>query len=95
MTTRVGPMIANLARAHGLTIGQVAEALGIHRNRLADKIAGRLPFRESEILAAAKLFGVEPGQLFEDPLALLSGRSSSAWIRRFAGQRRHLRPVAA
>lgn len=85
MTTRVGPMIATLARAHELTIGEVADELGIHRNRLADKIAGRQPFRESEIIAAAELFGVEPGRLFEDPLALLNGRSSSAWMRRVAG----------
>lgn len=78
MTTRVGPMINTLARAHGLTRGQVADALGVHPNRLADKIAGRQPFRESEILAAAELFRVAPGRLFEDPLALLSGVSEFA-----------------
>lgn len=72
-------MIATLTRAHGFTRAQVAGALGIHPNRLADKIAGRQPFRESEIIAAAELFGVTPGRLFEDPLALLSGVSESAW----------------
>lgn len=90
MTTRVGPMIATLTRAHGYTRGQVAAALGIHPNRLADKVAGRQPFRESEILAAAELFGVSPGRLFEDPLLLLTGGSESAWNGRVAGQR-HLR----
>lgn len=76
-------MISTLARARGLTMGQVAEELGIHRNRLADKIAGRQPFRESEILAAAELFGVAPGRLFDDPLELLgvTGGSSSACTR--------------
>lgn len=90
MTTRVGPMIATLARAHGLTRGQVAAAIGIHPNRLADKIAGRQAFREDEILAAAELFGVTPGRLFGDPVALLTGGSESAWPRRTAGQRHRL-----
>lgn len=85
-------MITTLARAHGVTLGQVADELGIHRNRLADKIAGRQPFRESEIIAAAAFFGVTPGQLFQDPLELLgvTGGSSSAWTHR----RHHLALVA-
>jgi transcriptional regulator with XRE-family HTH domain len=89
-------MISTLARARGVTQSDLAIELGIHRNRLADKIAGRVDFKESEIVAAARYFGVEPGRLFEDPLKLLgvTGGSSSAWIRRWAGQR-HLRVVAA
>ena len=87
-------MIATLTRAHGLTRGQVAAALGVHPNRLADKIAGRQPFRESEIIAAAELFGVAPGRLFEDPLALLSGVGESAWTP-LVQVRRHLELVAA
>lgn len=71
-------MIATLTRAHGLTRGQVAAALGVHPNRLADKIAGRQPFRESEILAAAELFRVPPGRLFEDPLELLGVTTSGS-----------------
>lgn len=94
MDTRVGPMIAALARAKGVSMGELADVLGIHRNRLSDKIAGRHAFRESEILAAADYFGITPGRLFGDPVALLTGGSESAWTRRTAGQR-HLELVAA
>lgn len=81
MTTKVGPMVATLMRARGLTIGQLADEVGIHRNRLGDKIAGRMAFREEDILAVAEALGVKPGQLFDDPLELLgvtptSGSSS-------------------
>lgn len=85
-------MVATLARAKGVTLGQVADHLGIHRNRLTDKISGRQHFRESDILALADYFGVAPGQLFGDPVALLTGGSSSACTDRAAG---HLRLVAA
>jgi len=83
MTTRVGPMLATLMRAKGVTIGELAQVLGVHRNRLGDKIAGRYPFKEAEIIAAAAFFGVTPGQLFEDPLVLLgvTSGSESAWTR--------------
>lgn len=71
MTTRIGPMVATLARAQGITYGDLAVKVGIHRNRLGDKIAGRRAFREQEIIALADFFGVSPGHLFEDPLELL------------------------
>lgn len=71
MTTRIGPMVATLAKAQGLTYGDLAAKLGMHRNRLGDKIAGRRAFREQEIIALADFFGVSPGHLFEDPLVLL------------------------
>lgn len=79
-------MVATLARAKGVTLGEVAEVLGIHRNRLTDKINGRQHFRESDIVALADYFGIEPGRLFGDPLVLLTGGSSSAWTRRTPGQ---------
>lgn len=50
---------------------QAAAHLGIHRNSLAEKIAGRRPFLEDEILALAAYFDIPPGRLFEDPAALL------------------------
>lgn len=90
MTTRVGPMVATLARARGMTTSDLALATGIHRNRLADKIAGRRAFTEGEIVGLADVLGVPPSKLFDDPLALLTGGSSSACVRIFAGQR-HLR----
>jgi len=71
MTTRIGPMVATLARAQGITYGELAIKVGIHRNRLGDKIAGRRAFREQEIIALADFFGVSPGHLFEDPRELL------------------------
>lgn len=79
----IGTMVATLARAKGVTVVALAGELGMHRNRLQDKIAGRRDFSESEIRRIAAYFGVTPGQLFEDPLELLgiSGGSSSAWIR--------------
>lgn len=83
-------MVATLARARGLTTSALAEAIGIHRNRMADKIAGRQPFREQEILALAELLDVPPGRLFDDPVALLTGGSGSAWTRRTAGRRLEL-----
>lgn len=86
MTTLVGPMVATLARARGISTSELAGRIGIHRNRLADKIAGRQPFRESEIVGLAEALGVDPGRLFGDPVELLTGGSSSAWIRRVAGQ---------
>lgn len=52
-------------------MSEVARATGIHRNRLADKVAGRRDFTEPEILGLAGYFGVEPGHLFQDPLELL------------------------
>lgn len=86
-------MVATLARAKGVTLGQVADHLGIHRNRLTDKINGRMHFRESDIVALADYFDVPPGRLFGNPLALLTGESESAWTRRSAGQR-HLAAAA-
>lgn len=94
MTTAVGPMIATLARAKGIPLGDVAQALGIHRNRLTDKMRGRQAFREDEIVAAARFFDVPVGRLFDNPVALLTGVSESAWTRTTAGQR-HLHLVAA
>ena len=79
-------MVATLARARGVTIVDLAAALGMHRNRLADKIAGRRDWREHEILAVAAFFDVEPGRLFADPMVLLTGGSSSAWTPNIAGQ---------
>jgi len=74
-------MITTLAAAQNIQLGDVAARLGIHRNRLTDKIAGRQAFRESEILAAAAFLGVPPGRLFDDPLELLgvTSVSESAW----------------
>ncbi len=68
---RVGTMVAALIRVTGRTITDAAAHLGIHRNSLADKIAGRRPFTEDEILALAGFFEVTPAQLFEDPRQLL------------------------
>lgn len=68
---RIGPMVATLARANGTSFSALALELGMHRNRLADKIAGRRPFQEGEILALAEFFGVPPGRLFDDPRQLL------------------------
>lgn len=87
MPNRVGPMVATLARARGESISKLALAVEIHRNRLADKIAGRRLFTEDEILALAAHFGVPPGRLFDDPLELLgaTSESASAWMARAAG----------
>lgn len=64
-------MVATLIRARNETVAAVAAATGIHRNRLADKIAGRRKFSEEEILTLASHFNISPGRLFEDPLELL------------------------
>lgn len=71
MSTRIGPMVATLIRARNETITSVAAMTGIHRNRLADKIAGRRAFTEPEIIALASHFDIPPGRLFDDPLELL------------------------
>lgn len=71
-------MVATLARARGITTAALGAAIGIHRNRMADKIAGRNPFKESEILALAELLGVPPARLFEDPLELLGVTTSGS-----------------
>lgn len=64
-------MVATLARAKGISHSALAVAVNIHRNRLADKIAGRRSFTEQEILDLAAYFEVDPGRLFEDPMELL------------------------
>lgn len=80
-------MVATLARAKGVTLGEVAGVLGIHRNRLTDKINGRQHFRESDIVTLADYFGVDPGRLFGDPVALLTGGTSGpVWEQVTAGQ---------
>lgn len=71
-------MVATLARARGITTAALGAAIGVHRNRMADKIAGRNPFKESEILAQADLLGVPPARLFEDPLELLGVTTSGS-----------------
>lgn len=71
-------MVATLARARGITTAALGAAIGVHRNRMADKIAGRNPFKESEILALADLLGVPPARLFEDPLELLGVTTSGS-----------------
>lgn len=83
MNTRVGPMIAAIAAAKGVTHAELAELVGVHRNRFSDKLRGKAPFREAEIVTLAEFFGVNPGQLFQDPLELLgvSEGSSSACTR--------------
>lgn len=70
-------MVATLARAKGLSLGAFASAMGMHRNRLAARIAGRQEFSEREIRKAAEILGVTPGRLFEDPLELLGIGSAS------------------
>jgi transcriptional regulator with XRE-family HTH domain len=79
----VGRMVVTLAKATGVTMATVAATLNMHRNTLAEKLAGRRPFTEDEIVLLARLFQVPPGRLFDDPLELLgaTGRSGSAWIR--------------
>lgn len=64
-------MVLTLARAMGVPTMRVAEVLGMHRNRLYDKVNGRIKFTEQEIIALAEFFGVEPGHLFKDPRDLL------------------------
>ena len=64
-------MVLTLARAMGVPTLRVAEVIGIHRNRLYDKVNGRIKFTEQEIIALAEFFGVPPGRLFEDPRDLL------------------------
>lgn len=71
-------MVATLARARGLSTTQLGERIGVHRNRMADKIGGRSPFKEQEILALAELLGVPPARLFEDPLELLGVTTSGS-----------------
>jgi len=78
-------MIAALAAAKGVTHAELAAELGLHRNRFSDKVKGKIPFREAEIMALAAYLDVSPGQLFADPVALLTGGSSSACTRMFAG----------
>jgi transcriptional regulator with XRE-family HTH domain len=67
----VGPMVDLLARLEGVSLGDVAAALGIHPNTLTEKIRGRRAFTEDEIVILARLFGVPAGRFFEDPLQLL------------------------
>lgn len=74
----IGLMVATLCRARGVTSGALAADTGIHRNRLADKIAGRREFSESEIRRIADFFGIAPGRLFEDPLELLGIGTATA-----------------
>lgn len=64
-------MVATLAKARGFTSSALAAEIGVHRNRLADKIAGRVPFTETDILKLAEVLDIPPGRLFEDPLELL------------------------
>lgn len=80
-------MVGILVRARNETMGGVAQAIGMHRNRLADKIAGRRQFTEAEILALANHFGVEPGRLFDDPLELLGVSAPSRCTGVPSGQR--------
>jgi transcriptional regulator with XRE-family HTH domain len=78
----IGTMVGTLARAKGLSIGAFAAAMGMHRNRLTARITGRQEFSEREIRRAAKILGVTPGRLFEDPLELLgvsTSQSESTW----------------
>lgn len=96
MSTKVGPMIAALAAAKGITYAELAALIGVHRNRFSDKVKGNIPFRESEISAIAEHLGVSPGQLFDDPVALLTGSSptSTPCFDVYAGQQPYLRAVA-
>lgn len=86
---RVGTMASALMRVHGLSAGRVAGHLGLHRNTLYEKLAGRTAFYEEEIVALADLFRVPVGRLFDDPAELLGVSSisedGSACIRPFAG----------
>lgn len=79
-------MIAALAAARGINHAELAEAIGVHRNRFSDKVKGKIPFREAEIVIVAERLGVEPGRLFADPVALLTGAGESAWRTVSAGQ---------
>lgn len=79
-------MIAALAAAKDVSHAELAELLGIHRNRFSDKVHGKTRFREDEIQILANYFQVDPGRLFCDPFVLLSGESVSAWTRTTAGQ---------
>lgn len=74
----VGRMVSAIAAAMKMTQTELAQRAQIHRNRLADKIAGRREFTESEILRLAEALGVPPARLFENPLELLGVAPSYA-----------------
>jgi transcriptional regulator with XRE-family HTH domain len=90
---RVGRMVDVLTRVRRLTLGQLAEQLGIHPNSLRDKISGRRPFTEDEIIILAQTLGVSVGDLFADPAERLgiSVESGSACTRIPAGHAEDLR----
>jgi lambda repressor-like predicted transcriptional regulator len=64
-------MVITLAKVKGVTLGELADHIGTHRNSLTEKVARRRPFDEDEIILAAEKLGVPPGKLFEDPYELL------------------------
>lgn len=84
---RIGRMVSALASAHGIQHIEMAAELGIHRNSLSEKVAGKRRFTDEEIVRLAEMLGVPPGRLFDDPVEMLgateprrrsSGRSPSA-----------------
>jgi transcriptional regulator with XRE-family HTH domain len=90
---RVGRMVDLLTRVRRLTLGQVAQQLDISPSTLRDKISGRRPFTEDEIIILARIFGVNEGDLFAHPEERLgiSVESGSACTRIPAGHTEDLR----
>lgn len=59
---------AAMARRH-VTQTQLAEALGISRQAVSDRLRGRTPFTVRDLLVAARVLRVSPWHLIPQPAA--------------------------
>lgn len=60
----IGEAVHTLMWRQGITQTAMADALGLDQSALSRKLHGGRPWKASEVFAAARLLGVEAGELY-------------------------------
>lgn len=61
-----------LMQWRGVSRLDVMQATGTSKQTLSERLAGKSPFKDYELIALADLLGVEPGIFFKDPGDLIT-----------------------
>ena len=72
------PMIRALLGAANKTKRDLGDHLGLSEPQMSKRMKGLIPWRHTELVAAADYFGVTVGNLFRDPMESLKTRSENA-----------------
>jgi transcriptional regulator with XRE-family HTH domain len=79
-------VVRTLMQWRRVTRAQVMTATGMSKPTLSERLSGKSPFKDYELLALADLLDVDPGVFFRSPEALISSRCYLEIVPSVAGQ---------